>query len=195
MSAASIRVSRSLPCENFFVSALTFSNTSSRLSNRVFKVVVDGEMRRIQYLVQRLERAHGDGDIAAILGLVDAERRLHARMADAGIRPHEILAEIEHGDIFLIEMRQHAGEQVHLDLLALAGLLAIVERRQDAVDHVHRADLIGEARTRRNRGLVAAAGVGNQAGQPLDQHVLTRPFDVGTLLAVTGAGAVDDAAD
>ena len=113
-------------------------------------------------------------------------------MADAGIGPHEVLAEIEHADIFLGEMREHAGQEVHLDLLPLAGLLAVIERGEDAVDHVHGADLVGEAGARRHRRLVAAAGVGDQPGEALDQHVLAGPVDIGPLLAIARARAVDD---
>ena len=107
--------------------------------------------------------------------------------------PDEVLAEIEDADEFLREMRKHPGEEVHLDLLALAGLLPVIERRENAVDHVHRADLVGEAGARRHRRHVAAAGVGDKPGEALDQHVLAGAIDIRPLLAVARAGAVDDA--
>ncbi len=156
------------------------------------QVVIDGELRRFEHLVEGLEGAHGDRHVAAVAGLVDAERRLHARMADARVGADEVLAEVEHRDIFLVEMRQHAGQEIDLDLLPLAGLLAPVERGEDAIDHVHGADLVGQPGAGRHRRLVAAPGVGDQPGQALDKHVLSRPVDIGPFLAVAGAGAVDD---
>ncbi len=135
--------------------------------------------------------AHGDGH-PAVGGRIDAERRLHAGMADAGIGALEIDAEVHRHQHLLPLVGEHAGQQVDLDLLPLARPLAPVEGGEDAVDHVHRPDLVGEARPHRHRRSVAAAGGGGDAGQSLDQHVLARTAEVRPAVAVARARAVDD---
>src|SRR5690606_36617610 len=74
----------------------------------------------------------------------------------------------------------------------LAGALAPIERREDAVDHVHCADLVGKARADGHRRPVAAAGRGGNDSEALDQHVLSRPGEVRPALAIARARAVDD---
>ena len=113
-------------------------------------------------------------------------------MTDAGVRALKIFPEVQHGHVFLIEMRHHPRQKVHFDLLTLAGALAVEERRQDPVDHVHRADLIGQPGAGGDRRAVAGTGSRREPRETLDQHVLSRTVHIWARLAVARAGAVDD---
>ena len=121
--------SRRSPRSNFRVSALTFSQTSSRLANRVGKVVIDGKMRRFERLVEglvtgswrsRCTRRRGSRRCRTAPACRDGRCRSSGRTKSS--------PRLSTATIFLAEMGEHAGEQIDLDLLALAGLLPVIER-------------------------------------------------------------------
>ncbi|MNL09996.1 hypothetical protein D3C87_1307830 [compost metagenome] len=109
------------------------------------------------------------------------------------MRALEVGVEVHGHEHLLPLVGEHAGQEVHLDVLALAGTFAPVQGGQHAVDDVHRADLVREAGTHGHGRSVAAPGGGGQPGQALDQHVLAGPLQVGAAVAIAGARAIDDA--
>ena len=86
-------------------------------------------------------------------------------------------------------------EQGHVDVLALAGLLAGVQRGQHADRGVQPGENVGEGDAGlHGAGAILAIGLAGQAHQPaepLDHEVITCSLGVGPVLPEAGDGAVD----
>ena len=128
----------------------------------------------------------------AIRGLVDPERRGGPDRAEILCRTlrEEALVPIE--GQFLLLHRDGAGEQVDLDLLALARLRPVVKRGEHGDHDVQRRVLVGDADAQRGRWIARAARQEHQAAQSLNQQILARALDVRPGLPVPGRGGVDD---
>jgi hypothetical protein len=77
-------------------------------------------------------------------------------------------------------------------VISFAGLVAVVQRRQDADHQMDPGVLVGRRDAEHHRWVIAPAGQPHGAGEGLGQVILAGPFHVGPVLPVTGGGGVND---
>ena len=92
------------------------------------------------------------------------------------------------------ELHVEAGrEKIHVDAPSAPAVLAASDDRGEYPEGEERgAVMIDDRRPHRDRRTVRVAGCGREAGEGLDEQILSRPFTVGPVAAVPGGRSVDD---
>src|SRR5262249_52765752 len=136
-------------------------------------------------------RRAGGGDVDVAVGRLEDARRDAGWMVVAGLAWHLLRVEparaleIEHEDLRLQKRGGH--------LLALARLLALKQRHQDAERTEETGREIGDRDADPHRASTGLAGDGHEAAHALRDLVEAGPVAVGTVLAEARDAGVDEA--
>ncbi len=89
--------------------------------------------------------------------------------------------------------RHCAIHQRHVDMLALAGAVPLMQRRKDAADRIEPGEQVGDRHTRALWLAVGIAGDRHEAGHALNDVVVPGAVRIGAVLPEPGDGTVDQA--
>ena len=131
-----------------------------------------------------------EGPVACRIGVVGHD----GGMGIAPARRH--IAVGEAGDALVDQPGDLGVEQGDVEMLALAGGAAVMQRGEDGVGGIHAAHHVGDADA--GLGRLAAfrirpAGERHQPAHPLDEKVVAGPVRIGAVLAEAGDRAIDEA--
>ena len=144
-----------------------------------------GQLERGADVAQRIGLERADED-ERVVGALEHARERHRRPV------HFLVAHQDHRR-FLHLHRQHRVVERDADLLALAAALALQQREQDALHHVHAGGVVGQRGGVGGHRMRRIGLPRHHAAHRLRQHVLAALVGVRAGLAEAGADGVDDA--
>ena len=152
-----------------------------------------GERGQLERGRERVHAAHGKSEMA-VGGRVDPVRNRAEPGRDVSRAARRAGSMAVQEAAKGLELHVEAGrEKVHFDAPSASAILAASDDRGEYPEGEERgAVVIDDRRPHRNRRTARVAGRGREAGQGLDEQVLSRPFTVGPVAAVPGGRSVDD---